>query len=163
MRSVLTRMSIGKLSEEAASSNFTGKVIVSLPEGEALPLSTSATLFPPSWPACHAQRMASGADFQEAVSITPPILSTTTTFFPAAWKASDTAFNMFCSSLVRLKSATIRSRNSPEVRPSVTSATSALAACSRMTCAETAISAGRVSGMNHSFLSLDRRSFSVFK
>ena len=45
---------------------------------------TSAMAFPASKPPCQANRIASGSSFHDMVSITPPILSTTTTFLPAA-------------------------------------------------------------------------------
>lgn len=71
-------------------------------------------MLPPSCPACQANRMASGSDFQLAVSITPPIFKITTTFFPSLWKASETDWINARSFSVRLKSPSIfRSWNSP--------------------------------------------------
>jgi hypothetical protein len=58
---------------------FYGKVIVNFPEGATFP-KTSATEFPPSCPGCHGNRIASTLFFQLAVSITPPMFKTTTTF-----------------------------------------------------------------------------------
>ena len=116
----------GKFFVEATSAMLTGKVIGSLPEGFTFPDRISATVLPPSCPACQANRMASGSDFQLAVSITPPIFKITTTFFPSLWKASETDWINARSFSVRLKSPSIfRSWNSPELRPIVTKAISA--------------------------------------
>ena len=68
--------------------------------------------------------MASGMFFQEAVSITPPMFSTTTTFLPALWKAAVTSCRSLRSLAERAKSAAERSKNSPELRPKVMMATS---------------------------------------
>lgn len=116
----------------------------------SLCLSTSATLFPPSClPAMHKEWHRE--QISKNVSITPPILSTTTTSFQKAWKASDTAFNMFCSSLVRLKSATIRSK----VRKYVPASPVPHRPCSLLAddlCGKHLSRTG--TSMNHSFLSL---------
>ena len=138
-----TLFASGKFRAEAASSAFSGKVMGSLPEGFTLPCRMSATVLPPSWPACQAKRIASGRDFQLAVSITPPMLRITTAFFPSLWKASVTVLISSCSCSVKLKSpAMARSWNSPELRPIVMNAISASLAL-----AATPAASGTNSGM----------------
>ena len=67
--------------------------------------------------------MASGTSRQLAVSITPPMLSTTSAFFFRAWNAAATSWISAFSTAVSSKSPSrARSRNSPELRPMVTSA-----------------------------------------
>ena len=56
--------------------------------------------------------------------MTPPMFSTTTTFLPFAWKAAVTLFSSSRSLGERTKSALVRSKNSPELRPKVMMATS---------------------------------------
>ena len=77
----------GKLADEGTSSHFSGNVVASLPDGGIRPVSTSAIAWPASCPGCQASRMASGRSRQLAVSTTPPMFRTTTTFLPLAWKA----------------------------------------------------------------------------
>jgi len=62
---------------------------------------------------------------QLAVSITPPTFSTTSSFFFCAWKAAATSASSAFSAAASSKSSSrLRSRNSPELRPSVTTARS---------------------------------------
>lgn len=79
--------STGKLGAEGTSSYLMGKVMVNLPEGVVNPVRMSATAYPPSCPANHEMRMASGRCFHEAVSTTPQVLRMTATCLPAACKA----------------------------------------------------------------------------
>ena len=72
--------------------------------------------------------MASGISFQLSVSMTPPTLSTTTTFLLAAWKIRVTFFTNSRSVSDKKKSEETRSTYSPEMRPSVMMAMSLLLA-----------------------------------
>jgi len=74
--------------------------------------------------------MASTLSFQEAVSITPPILRITTTFLPFSWKALETLSIKTISSFPRLKSlSTTLSPPSPEFLPKVKNAMAEFSAC----------------------------------
>ena len=116
--------SSGKFFVEAWSLNFSGNVMGKCPDGATLPVSISAMLCPISCPHCHGNRIASGISFHEAVSIAPPTLSTTTTFFSALWNASATWVSSALSSASSSKSAAGRSRPSPDWRWMVTMAIS---------------------------------------
>ena len=123
--------SVGKFFVEGLSVAAIGHVIVSLPDGFAFPVSTSATEFPPSSPGCHAQRIASTLSLQLAVSITEPELMITMIGLPCALKASLTLNIMSLSHCVRLNSPSIfLSSPSPACLPIVIIAASArLASC----------------------------------
>ena len=138
--------SIGKLADEPASIRSTGKVIGRRPEGLCLPVRISVTELPPSWPACQARSTASGMFFQEAVSMTPPTFSTTITFLPAAWKAAVTSLSILRSLSDKEKSALVRSKNSPELRPKVMIARSLLFAEAASSLEERSSSEGRGTG-----------------
>ena len=56
--------------------------------------------------------------------MTPPMFSTTMTFLPRAWKAEVTLASSSFSLAESTKSALVRSKNSPELRPKVMMATS---------------------------------------
>ncbi len=93
--------------------------------------------------------MASGTSRQLAVSMTPPMLRTTTTFFPAAWKAAATSRRSDRSAADNSKSfSRVRSTNSPDRRPIVTRAAPASFASRAISSAGTAISGTGGLGMN---------------
>ena len=75
--------------------------------------------------------------------MTPPMFSTTMTFLPRAWKAAVTLFSSSRSLAERTKSALVRSKNSPELRPKVMMATSLALAEAASSAAEGTSSAGR--------------------
>ena len=75
--------------------------------------------------------------------MTPPTFRTTTTFLPLAWKAAVTLARSSFSLAEREKSALVRSKNSPELRPKVMMATSLARAEAASSAAEGTSSLGR--------------------